>query len=156
MNQTLFAAVGFCPCIWWHIYEWNGFHFVCEGILFFVPRCLIFHIYKWNVLAEGSVQVVLTCILVCCAGYGLEVDMWAVGVITYILLCGFPPFRSPDRNQTELFEFIKAGEYEFLSPYWDNVSDSKSLSFCLFCFLFCFFIHLFLFAAECFTPLIFV
>ena len=48
--------------------------------------------------------------------------MWAVGVITYILLCGFPPFRSPDRNQTELFEFIKAGEYEFLSPYWDNIS----------------------------------
>lgn len=57
-------------------------------------------------------------------GYGLEVDMWAVGVICYILLCGFPPFRSPDRNQTELFEFIKAGEYEFLSPYWDNVSSS--------------------------------
>ncbi|KAH3741219.1 hypothetical protein DPMN_047940 [Dreissena polymorpha] len=51
--------------------------------------------------------------------------MWAVGVITYILLCGFPPFRSPDRNQTELFEFIKAGEYEFLSPYWDNISSSK-------------------------------
>ncbi|KAL5011086.1 hypothetical protein ScPMuIL_013391 [Solemya velum] len=57
-------------------------------------------------------------------GYGIEVDMWAVGVITYILLCGFPPFRSPDRNQTELFEFIKAGEYEFLSPYWDNISAS--------------------------------
>ena len=51
--------------------------------------------------------------------------MWAVGVISYILLCGFPPFRSPDRNQTELFEFIKAGEYEFLSPYWDNISSSK-------------------------------
>ncbi|KAK2166677.1 hypothetical protein NP493_1310g00030 [Ridgeia piscesae] len=54
--------------------------------------------------------------------YGLEVDTWALGVITYILLCGFPPFRSPDRNQTELFEFIKAGVYEFLSPYWDNTS----------------------------------
>ena len=51
--------------------------------------------------------------------------MWAVGVITYILLCGFPPFRSPDRNQTELFEFIKAGEYEFLSPYWDSTSKSE-------------------------------
>ena len=60
-------------------------------------------------------------------GYGLEVDMWAVGVITYILLCGFPPFRSPDRNQTELFEFIKAGEYEFLSPYWDNISKGTSV-----------------------------
>ena len=64
-----------------------------------------------------------TCLLL---GYGLEVDMWAVGVITYILLCGFPPFRSPDRNQTELFEFIKAGEYDFLSPYWDNISRGKT------------------------------
>ena len=51
--------------------------------------------------------------------------MWATGVIMYILLCGFPPFRSADRNQTELFEFIKAGEYEFLSPYWDSISKCK-------------------------------
>lgn len=56
-------------------------------------------------------------------GYGLEIDMWALGVITYILLCGFPPFRSPQRNQSELFEYIKAGQYEFLSPYWDSVSS---------------------------------
>lgn len=60
--------------------------------------------------------------LVVFAGYGLEVDMWALGVITYILLCGFPPFRSPDRNQSELFDYIKSGEYEFLSPYWDGIS----------------------------------
>ena len=53
--------------------------------------------------------------------------MWATGVIMYILLCGFPPFRSADRNQTELFEFIKAGEYEFLSPYWDSISKCKYL-----------------------------
>ncbi|ESN93458.1 hypothetical protein HELRODRAFT_129899, partial [Helobdella robusta] len=61
-------------------------------------------------------------------GYGLPIDMWALGVITYILLCGFPPFRSPDRNQSELFEAIKLGVYEFLSPYWDDVSaEPRSL-----------------------------
>lgn len=47
--------------------------------------------------------------------------MWVVGVITYILLCGFLFFRSFDRNQIELFEFIKVGEYEFFSLYWDNI-----------------------------------
>jgi len=57
-------------------------------------------------------------------GYGLEVDMWACGVITYILLCGFPPFRSVERDQDELFEVIQLGDYEFLSPYWDNISDA--------------------------------
>uniref|UniRef100_A0A1I8FY28 non-specific serine/threonine protein kinase n=1 Tax=Macrostomum lignano TaxID=282301 RepID=A0A1I8FY28_9PLAT len=54
--------------------------------------------------------------------YGLEVDLWALGVITYILLCGFPPFRSRERRQTELFQFIKSGVFEFLSPYWDHIS----------------------------------
>ncbi|XP_020009950.2 serine/threonine-protein kinase DCLK3 [Castor canadensis] len=57
-------------------------------------------------------------------GYGLEVDMWAAGVILYILLCGFPPFRSPDRDQDELFNIIQLGHFEFLAPYWDNISDA--------------------------------
>ena len=56
-------------------------------------------------------------------GYGLEVDNWAIGVITYILLCGFPPFRSVNRDQNELFDIIVRGEFEFISPYWDNISD---------------------------------
>jgi len=57
-------------------------------------------------------------------GYGLEVDNWAIGVITYILLCGFPPFRSTKRDQNELFDIIVRGEFEFLTPYWDNISES--------------------------------
>ncbi|XP_066207760.1 serine/threonine-protein kinase DCLK3 [Saccopteryx leptura] len=57
-------------------------------------------------------------------GYGLEADMWAAGVILYILLCGFPPFRSPERDQDELFNIIQQGHFEFLAPYWDNISDA--------------------------------
>ena len=56
-------------------------------------------------------------------GYGLKVDTWAAGVITYIMLCGFPPFRSAKRDQDELFDLIQEGQFEFLSPYWDTVSD---------------------------------
>ncbi|TGZ60349.1 hypothetical protein CRM22_008589 [Opisthorchis felineus] len=54
--------------------------------------------------------------------YGKEVDCWAIGVIAYILLCGYPPFY--DENDHELFRQIRQAEYEFDSPYWDNISDS--------------------------------
>ena len=37
------------------------------------------------------------------------------------MLCGFPPFY--DENNQELFESIKQGEYDFPSPYWDDISD---------------------------------
>jgi serine/threonine protein kinase len=52
--------------------------------------------------------------------YGKEVDMWSVGVILYILLCGFPPFY--DENNEELYKMIVNARVEFLSPYWDSVS----------------------------------
>ncbi|XP_062291413.1 serine/threonine-protein kinase DCLK3 [Scomber scombrus] len=56
-------------------------------------------------------------------GYGVAVDIWALGVILYILLCGFPPFRSRDRDQEELFQLIKQGQLHFLPPYWDPISE---------------------------------
>ncbi|KAK5611666.1 Serine/threonine-protein kinase dclk2 [Crenichthys baileyi] len=58
------------------------------------------------------------------SGYGLKVDIWAAGVITYILLCGFPPFRSENNQQEDLFEQILLGMLDFPSPYWDNITDS--------------------------------
>ncbi|NXS16921.1 DCLK2 kinase, partial [Mystacornis crossleyi] len=60
-------------------------------------------------------------------GYGLKVDIWAAGVITYILLCGFPPFRSENNLQEDLFDQILVGKLEFPSPYWDNITDSAKV-----------------------------
>jgi len=55
-------------------------------------------------------------------GYGVKVDVWAIGVIMYILLCGYPPFSSRTNNQEELFDQILSGLFEFNSPDWDDTS----------------------------------
>lgn len=52
--------------------------------------------------------------------YDSQVDLWSVGVILYILLCGFPPFV--DRNLKALYKLIREGKFTFPSPYWDHVS----------------------------------
>jgi len=54
--------------------------------------------------------------------YGTSVDCWALGVILYILLCGYPPFY--DDNQQNLFRAIKKGKFKFEAEFWDDVSDS--------------------------------
>lgn len=53
--------------------------------------------------------------------YDDKVDLWAFGVIMYVLLCGYPPFH--DENQARMFEKIKAGKFQFDEPYWSNVSE---------------------------------
>ncbi|KAM9694415.1 calcium/calmodulin-dependent protein kinase type IV isoform 2-T2 [Trichechus inunguis] len=59
--------------------------------------------------------------------YGPEVDMWSVGIITYILLCGFEPFYD-ERGDQFMFRRILNCEYYFISPWWDEVSlNAKDL-----------------------------
>ncbi|XP_070503254.1 calcium/calmodulin-dependent protein kinase type II alpha chain isoform X2 [Chironomus tepperi] len=58
--------------------------------------------------------------------YGKAVDIWACGVILYILLVGYPPFW--DEDQHRLYAQIKAGTYDYPSPEWDTVtSEAKNL-----------------------------
>eukprot|EP01135_Chromosphaera_perkinsii_P001464 Nk52_evm4s174 gene=Nk52_evmTU4s174 len=65
-------------------------------------------------------------------GYGKPVDMWACGVIMYTLLVGFPPFWS--NNRITLMKSIMHGDYQFISPYWDSISEeAKELISFLLC-----------------------
>ncbi|XP_044736603.1 calcium/calmodulin-dependent protein kinase type II alpha chain isoform X7 [Chrysoperla carnea] len=58
--------------------------------------------------------------------YGKPVDIWACGVILYILLVGYPPFW--DEDQHRLYSQIKAGAYDYPSPEWDTVTpEAKNL-----------------------------
>jgi len=54
-------------------------------------------------------------------GYDKEVDLWSIGVITYILLCGFPPFYNETLHK--LFEEIMQAQYDFPEEYWAHISD---------------------------------
>ncbi|XP_014221026.1 calcium/calmodulin-dependent protein kinase type II alpha chain isoform X4 [Trichogramma pretiosum] len=58
--------------------------------------------------------------------YGKPVDIWACGVILYILLVGYPPFW--DEDQHRLYAQIKAGSYDYPTPEWDTVTpEAKNL-----------------------------
>lgn len=59
--------------------------------------------------------------------YSKSVDIWALGCVLYTLLCGFPPFY--DESIQDLTDKVAKGQYTFLSPWWDGISDSGKLHF---------------------------
>eukprot|EP01064_Diplonema_japonicum_P026631 TRINITY_DN38132_c0_g1_i1.p1 TRINITY_DN38132_c0_g1~~TRINITY_DN38132_c0_g1_i1.p1 ORF type:complete len:318 (+),score=66.70 TRINITY_DN38132_c0_g1_i1:59-955(+) len=69
----------------------------------------------------GSPNYVAPEVLTGATGYTESVDLWSIGVIAYVLLCGFCPFE--DENTRALYDSIASGEFSFPSPYWDGVSE---------------------------------
>jgi len=54
--------------------------------------------------------------------YGKPVDLWAAGIICYILLSGYPPFGG--ESDCELLNSVVSGSFEYFSPEWDEISDN--------------------------------
>lgn len=53
--------------------------------------------------------------------YTKSCDVWSLGVITYIMLCGYPPFYGDDK--TEIFSSVRGAKFDFPSPDWDPITD---------------------------------
>lgn len=59
--------------------------------------------------------------------YDKSCDMWSIGVILYIMLCGYPPFYSEVPHQPithRMRKKIMSGSYDFPQREWKNVSDA--------------------------------
>ena len=60
-------------------------------------------------------------LIIICRRYDKECDLWSIGVVTFVLLSGYPPFYGD--TEAEIFAAVKRGVFEFRSPEWDPISD---------------------------------
>lgn len=70
----------------------------------------------------GSPNYVAPEILYPQQGYGVEVDIWSLGVILYIMLCGYFPFYHD--NERELYNQIRSGRFAMPDEDWGHVSSA--------------------------------
>ena len=54
--------------------------------------------------------------------YGLKVDMWSIGIVAYMLLCGYEPFHC--KNDDHVPQLVVTGSFSFEDKYWKGISDS--------------------------------
>lgn len=57
---------------------------------------------------------------VLCSTYTFKCDVWSIGIITYVLLCGYPPFNAGNERKT--YALVQEGNVTFPSPAWDYIS----------------------------------
>merc|ERR1712232_325558 len=53
--------------------------------------------------------------------YSYKIDTWACGVISYILLCGFPPF--PLNMEEKSLRKVNTADFRFPARHWAGISD---------------------------------
>jgi len=56
-------------------------------------------------------------------GYNEKCDLWSLGVLTYIILCGYPPFYGD--TDSEILRMVKKSKYDYPSPDWDGMSPES-------------------------------